>query len=349
MPSSYEIMYAVIAIVGSSLVVSQRLRDLAVRFTPRVMTEDVFPAFKFVVCAAVLYATMKALGNHPDHAKVEIAKVEIAKQGGIDAIIKALGNHPDHAGVQQNGCGALGILAINDANKVEIAKQGGIDAIIKALGNQPDQACRQYLWPISPNLTELFSFQAQIEETMIRLFNDDTEITNASMSANFGYLSSDQQTQLYHYMVEKNYLVLVFGAYYIPLPARPRADISPTVQEQCCGALGILAINDDNKVEIAKQGGIDAIIKALGMHPDHAGVQQQGCGALWTLAYNDDNKVEIAKQGGIDAIIKALDNHPDLAGVQQNGCKALTNLASNDDIKQEIMKKGGKKYLKYFK
>ena len=76
----------------------------------------------------------------------------------------------------------------------------------------------QYTYSISPSLTELFSFQSQIDQTLIRLLNDDTEITTASMAANFGYLSSDQQTQLYNYMVEKNYISDVFGAQYVCLP-----------------------------------------------------------------------------------------------------------------------------------
>ena len=117
---SYDATYAVIAIVVSMLVVSEWLRDLTVRVLTRMIgaIKGVFPqAFKFVVCAAVLYATLPALHS--------FAVVEIAKQGGIDAIIKALGNHPDHAGVQQQGSSALVSLAVNDVNKVEIMKKGG--------------------------------------------------------------------------------------------------------------------------------------------------------------------------------------------------------------------------------
>ena len=117
---SYDAMYAVIAIVVSTLVVSEWLRDLTFRaLTPMIgAIKSVFPkAFKFVVCAAVLYATLPVLHS--------FMVVEIAKQGGIDAIIKALGNHPDHAGVQEYGCGVLGRLAANDANKLEIIQKGG--------------------------------------------------------------------------------------------------------------------------------------------------------------------------------------------------------------------------------
>ncbi len=76
----------------------------------------------------------------------------------------------------------------------------------------------QYTYSISPSLTELFSFQAEIDQTLIRLLNDDTEITTASMADNFDYLSSDQQTQLYNYMVEQNYISNDFGAQYVCLP-----------------------------------------------------------------------------------------------------------------------------------
>ena len=83
---------------------------------------------------------IKALGNHPDHAEEimrgchalgslagnnDANRVEIAKQGGIDAIIKALGEHPDHAWVQQEGSRALGNLAFNTDIKQEIIKKGG--------------------------------------------------------------------------------------------------------------------------------------------------------------------------------------------------------------------------------
>ena len=102
----------------------------------------------------------------------------------------------------------------------------------------------------------------------------------------------------------------------------------------CCWALRKLAGNNANKVEIAtqlsveiaKQGGIDAIIAKHGS--------------------SDAIRVEITKQGGIDAIIKALDTLPDHAWVQKVGRWALGFLANNAEIKQEIINKGGEKYLK---
>ncbi len=42
----------------------------------------------------------------------------------------------------------------------------------------------------------------------------------------------------------------------------------------------------DNKVSIACQGGVDAILQAMRSHQDHAGVQENACGALGHLAVN---------------------------------------------------------------
>jgi hypothetical protein len=41
-------------------------------------------------------------------------RVKIASLGGIEAIIKTMSAHQDHNGVQEQACGALGILAHND-------------------------------------------------------------------------------------------------------------------------------------------------------------------------------------------------------------------------------------------
>ena len=65
--------------------------------------------------------------------KNDANRVAIAEPGGIRAILGAMQGHGGHAGVQDQGCGALRILAINDANRVAIAEQGGIRAILGAM------------------------------------------------------------------------------------------------------------------------------------------------------------------------------------------------------------------------
>ncbi len=48
-------------------------------------------------------------------------QVKIASLRGIEAIIKAMSTHNDHSGVQEQACGALSNLAVNDDGMVSIS------------------------------------------------------------------------------------------------------------------------------------------------------------------------------------------------------------------------------------
>jgi hypothetical protein len=118
------------------------------------------------------------------------------------------------------------------------------------------------------------------------------------------------------------------------------------VQEHGCRALVNLALNVNNQVAIAAQGGIAAVVAAMRAHTGHADVQEQGCGALRNLASNNaDNKVAIAAQGGIAAVVAAMRAHTGHAGVQEYGCRALNNLAANADNKSTIKREGSQEVV----
>eukprot|EP00961_Rhodomonas_salina_P090894 1223114-Rhodomonas_salina.1 len=51
------------------------------------------------------------------------------------------------------------------------------------------------------------------------------------------------------------------------------------VQEAGCGAVRNLAMNADNKIKIAGEGGIGVMLEAMRQHLGHAVVQDAGCGA----------------------------------------------------------------------
>ena len=85
---------------------------------------------------------------------------------------------------------------------------------------------------------------------------------------------------------------------------------SAKVQAAACQALRKLARNDSNKVRIAAEGGVGAIVKALKNHPADAKVQAAGCYALWNLTANAENQVKVAAEGGVGAIVTALQRHP---------------------------------------
>merc|ERR1712232_1067320 len=72
-----------------------------------------------------------------------------------------------------------------------------------------------------------------------------------------------------------------------------------------------------NRVEIAKLGGIVAVLQAMTLHPAKADVQGAGCMALGELASESPRNAKIiAENGGIQALEQAISNHPKL---QSNG------------------------------
>ena len=52
------------------------------------------------------------------------------------------------------------------------------------------------------------------------------------------------------------------------------------MQENGCGAISNLALNDTKKASIVEAGGITTILSAMKTHSSNATVQEKGCGAL---------------------------------------------------------------------
>jgi hypothetical protein len=111
--------------------------------------------------------------------------------------------------------------------------------------------------------------------------------------------------------------------------------------KDCCN----LTRQEENRIELAKAGGIDAIIVAMRALPSFLSVQYLGCFAVANLSINSNNKVAISAPGGLKAIITAMRAHPSNADVQHLGCWALGNLAINSNNKVAIAAAGGIKAI----
>ena len=61
--------------------------------------------------------------------------------------------------------------------------------------------------------------------------------------------------------------------------------------------------------QLAEAGGVDAVVKAMQTHLQHAGVQEQGCGALMNLAAKDALRASIKDLGGCTAARSASEAH----------------------------------------
>eukprot|EP00434_Breviolum_minutum_P024409 symbB.v1.2.021556.t1/scaffold1847.1/size122519/9 len=108
-------------------------------------------------------------------------------------------------------------------------------------------------------------------------------------------------------------------------------------QASAAGALRNLARNADNKVAIAKAGGIEVLVQIARNGSDQA--KESAAGALLSLAMNKDNQVAIAKAGGIEPLVQLARNGSDEA--KETAVLALKNLAVNADNTVAIAKAGG--------
>ncbi|SGZ48018.1 CIC11C00000001059 [Sungouiella intermedia] len=108
------------------------------------------------------------------------------------------------------------------------------------------------------------------------------------------------------------------------------------VQRAACGALGNLAVNNENKVLIAEMGGIEPLIRQM-MSPNIE-VQCNAVGCITNLATQDENKTKIAKSGALIPLTK-LAKSKDIR-VQRNATGALLNMTHSFENRQELVNAG---------
>jgi hypothetical protein len=264
------------------------------------------------------------LKTHGDNAKVQkhgcgalwqlafrnpANQVDIARQGGIDVVLNALQNHRDDANVQEQGCGALWNLGVDDTNKVKIAKQGGIALVLQALGNHRNNA----------NIHEKTCVVLECPETLA--IDDNNRVEIASKGGIDAVISALMQHEDNANVQEKGCGALVNlsanDSNRIEIAKRDGIDVvikamlnnrrNAQVQGEGCKLLRNLACQGStdldpalplsatrtklhadlifNRVEIARKGGIDAIIKALVNHPKNRLIMGEGMMALMQLSY----------------------------------------------------------------
>jgi hypothetical protein len=106
--------------------------------------------------------------------------------------------------------------------------------------------------------------------------------------------------------------------------------------------MGLAYENKTNRRQIAAEGGIERVVKAMAAHEGETGVQKAGCWALAELAYEVANQLKIVAEGGIERTVKAMAAHERAASVQKAGCSVLTELCFKSKANQDqIAAEGG--------
>lgn len=108
------------------------------------------------------------------------------------------------------------------------------------------------------------------------------------------------------------------------------------VQRAACGALGNLAVNNENKILIVEMGGLEPLIRQMMLA--NIEVQCNAVGCITNLATQDDNKLKIAKSGALIPLTK-LAKSKDIR-VQRNATGALLNMTHSGENRQELVNAG---------
>ena len=99
------------------------------------------------------------------------------------------------------------------------------------------------------------------------------------------------------------------------------------VQQEGCRALVNLARNAENKIKIAKEGGIKVVMDAMVNHISHAGVQEQGCWALLNIGWSQkDLQKKIKNEGAQTLVEKAMKASNASAITKEKGQQLLDRL-----------------------
>ena len=103
------------------------------------------------------------------------------------------------------------------------------------------------------------------------------------------------------------------------------------VQRQACWALLTLAASDRTAGDVARKGGVKAIVAAMVNFTADPSVQHFGCWALANITWAHEKVRTTAKnEGAAEVIAAAINRFPRHAGIVEKGRLALTQLAGRD-------------------
>jgi hypothetical protein len=285
-------------------------------------------------------------------ANADKTKRKVVAEGGIEAVVAAMNAHTRVADVQENGCAALGNIAmLSEENMEKVAEKGGIEAVVAAMEEHLNNA-----------EAHLIKINAVVQESGCRALGNiaataktKQEVAKkggikAVVAAMNAYLNNAFVQEQGYYALwniafndKKTMPKVVLGSINV-MVAIMNAELyldNADVQEFFCKEL-LKKITKTKKITnkdhlqnllmVVAAGGIKAVVAAMKNHLNNAAVQQYGCIILMGIAVLAENKpkvaVAVAGAGGIEAVVAAMNEHAGDAVVQEFGCGALANIAA---------------------
>lgn len=272
------------------------------------------------------------------------------KAGAVAAVCEAMRRLPGAAEMQQHCCSALIEICARAEGRRVVANSGIIDTLCKGARRFIDK-------------------QATIEQMLLLLVTlvDTPKAKVEAVGGGAVWTALDVMDQ-YQWTAQLQAigcsllkaLTVIDDVRRLPtmakraVPAAVRAidvhvcecekgSVSSSVAEEACGALcNIMVDSDTNARAMIDDGGIQAVVRCMGLLVDNPDVQEAGCAALWAISAGPPpHKQCVIQLGGISAVVAAMAAYPEHVAIQVVGCAALRNTASISRNEVEVAAEGG--------
>ena len=115
----------------------------------------------------------------------------------------------------------------------------------------------------------------------------------------------------------------------------------PHILKSCCGALSLLARNDDHKMEIA-QDGLKMLRQSALKFMHHVELLESICDLFWNISFNHTKVKElVAKFEGVQLIITAIHTHGTSVQLIKSALGALSNICQLKESQRQFGRGNG--------
>ena len=259
---------------------------------------------------AAMHAARAAMLVHERHRQMFVGSA-----GLLPLVVRAMRDHPDDAPTMLAACGAVRATTLSDDMRSRVSKGHDHAKAAVELGVLPLllAALRNPMARHAPTCAELLATLSRVTVT------DQICAQLASMDA----------------------LPLAIGEL-----GNNMTDAQ--VARQACFFLANISGNDGCKGSIVAGHGHVAIVQAMLLHPNHAGLQMDAVAALGNMALRMPANCEaIAEAGGVPAIVAAFGQHINQPRMQSKACLAVRNLVGrNEELRGPLLEQGVENLLR---
>ncbi|KAJ1491757.1 armadillo-type protein [Baffinella frigidus] len=247
----------------------------------------------------------------------EGVKNQLAKSGGLTAVVQGMKSHASDPVAQEKGCGAIAALAQNGNAREGIIEQGGIEACLEAMARHAEHTPTQkQVLPALHTLLLLLLLLLHPHRILLLLL-----------------------------LLLLLIIIIIISGILILL--RMLSSSTTSSRETGCLALKEMAGSLEDRERVVKNKGVKIIVEAMRKHGQDVGVCEYGCAALMRLAFDPPTAIAIGNEAGIhDIIINAMKDHPLSPEVQEEACWVIIFLTSDKKHEKIFIKGGAVKIVK---